>query len=858
LEERSDQLGALAAMLAGVVKSGRGRVALVYGEAGVGKTSLLRRFREVAPSSVGLLWGKCDELFTPRPLGPFVDIARSAGGQLAEALQRNATPYEVATVMAEALVAKTPTLVVLEDVHLADEATLDVLRILGARIAEAPALVVLTYRDDALDRWHALRIVLSEIAAASAVERVKLLPLSLDTVTAMAAPHGVSGDELHRKTAGNPFFVTEALAAPNEQLPETVRDAVLGRCARLSAGARRLLDGVAVARPQCELWLLEVLAGDDVGCLEEATSSGIVNASSGAVSFRHELARLAVEEAIPSDRRRALHRNALASLADPPDEQPDPARLAHHADAVADAKLVLEFAPLAAAHASASGAHREAAAHYRKALRFADLVPTETRAALFGGSAQESYLIVDFPEAAAAQREALGCYEELGDIHKQGAALSFLGHLLWEVGSLRDGMAAVQRSLALLGETPSHSLANACFHMASMQLAAEDPVSAKAWAESAQQVAEQVGKPVTRALALQAVGWVDFFTGAEGGLDKLLEALETAKASGFDAVAASSYVIIVRTACRRREYAIAEPYIRAGLDYCTERDIDLWRYYLLSWQAKVSLAHGDWSDAAQAAEICLAKKCPFSRIHALVALGLVRARRGDPGVWEPLDEALALAAPRDEMQWIAPVAIARAEAAWLEGRSEFAIAETEAAHEGAAGTWYEAGLAYWRWRAGVDQPMPKVGEEQYRLEMTGDWPAASEGWRAIGCPYEAAFALLDGDEDGLRRALSELTEIGAGPAAKIAATRLRERGVRGLPRGPRRQTRENPAGLTARELEVLALLAEGLRNAQIADRLVVSAKTVDHHVSAVLRKLDVRTRGEASAEAARRGLVAPR
>jgi DNA-binding CsgD family transcriptional regulator len=351
---------------------------------------------------------------------------------------------------------------------------------------------------------------------------------------------------------------------------------------------------------------------------------------------------------------------------------------------------------------------------------------------------------------------------------------------------------------------------------------------------------------------------VDFFTGADGGLDKLLEAMETAKARGFDAVAASSYVIIVRTACRRREYAIAEPYIRAGLDYCTERDIDLWRYYLLSWQAKVSLAHGDWSDAAQAAEICLSKKCPFSRIHALVALGLVRARRGDPGVWEPLDEALALAVPRDEMQWIAPVAIARAEAAWLEGRSEDAIAETEAAHEGSAGTWYEAGLAYWRWRAGVDEALPEVGEEQYRLEMTGDWPAASEGWRAIGCPYEAAFALLDGDEDGLRRALSELTEIGAGPAAKIAATRLRERGVRGLPRGPRRQTRENPAGLTARELEVLALLAEGLRNAQIADRLVVSAKTVDHHVSAVLRKLDVRTRGEASAEAARRGLVAPR
>ena len=241
-----------------------------------------------------------------------------------------------------------------------------------------------------------------------------------------------------------------------------------------------------------------------------------------------------------------------------------------------------------------------------------------------------------------------------------------------------------------------------------------------------------------------------------------------------------------------------------------------------------------------------------------MALGLVRARRGDPGVWELLDEALALAEPRDEMQWIAPVAIARAEAAWLEGRRDDAVAETEIACEPATGSWYEAGIRYWRWRGGADEPLPSVGEEQYRLEMAGEWAAASDSWRAIGCPYEAAFALLDADPPGLQQALGDLSRLGANPAAKIAAARLRERGVRGVPRGPRRQTRENPAGLTPRELEVLALLAEGLRNAQIAQRLVVSERTVDHHVSAILGKLEVHSRGEATAEAARRGLLAPR
>jgi predicted ATPase len=235
LREREGQLNALADMLAAVTQSGAGQLALVYGEAGIGKTALLRSFCRDASGSARVLWGKCDQLFTPRPLGPLVDIAKDAGAGLAEVLRNEGTPHDVASALAETLVARPATIVVLEDMHLADEATLDVLRVLGGRASGLRALIVLSYRDDALDRWHPLRLVL---AASASVARVKLPRLSPEAVAQMAAEHGALGEELYLTTAGNPFFVSEVLASGDERIPESVRDAVLSRAGRLSPGAR--------------------------------------------------------------------------------------------------------------------------------------------------------------------------------------------------------------------------------------------------------------------------------------------------------------------------------------------------------------------------------------------------------------------------------------------------------------------------------------------------------------------------------------------------------------------------------------------------------------------------------------------
>jgi DNA-binding CsgD family transcriptional regulator/tetratricopeptide (TPR) repeat protein len=818
---------------------------------------MLRRFCDELAPGARVLWGSCDPLSTPRPLGPFVDVARLTGGELGDLVERDALPHEVAAALLDELAATVPTVLVIEDAHWADEGTLDVLRLLGRRVRGKPGLVIATYRDDSLDRSHPLRVVLGELASSDVGARLRLQPLSLDAVARLAEPHDIDAGDLYRNTAGNPFFVSEVLAAGQGEIPETVRDAVLARASRLSPRARTVLDAASVSSLSTELWLLEALTGEAIDSVSECVDSGMLTPHGGGVAFRHELARIAIEESLSPHRRLRLHQGALAALVERPAESVDAARVTHHAVAAGDAEAVLRFAPVAARRATSLGAYREAAAQYAAALRFGERLPPAEHAELLELRSRACYLTDQYDEGIASLEQALEVHRALGDTLRQGDALRRLSNFLWCPGRIAESERSARAAVALLEESPpGRELAAAYANLAWLCGCGMRTEEAVAWA----------GRAIELATCFDAKEIdIDAHTtiGACQDYNQLEQSLERARKVGTDEQVGRIFIPLAAIAVETRRHALATRYLDAGIAYCSERGYELFRLYLLAYRARLELDQGRWSEAADSAAsvVRIRRTSTTPRIQALVVLGLLRARRGDPGQWDALDEAWALAEPTGELPRIAPVAAARAEAAWLEGDGAAAARATTGALalavERAAG-WRAGELAVWRRRAGLAEQSPPVVDGPFALELAGRAQAAAERWTELGGPYEAALALAAADdEDLLRRSFDEFQRLGAQPAAVIVARRLRERGARGVPRGPRPATRENPAQLTTRELDVLALVAEGLRNSDIAERLFVSRKTVDHHVSAILRKLDVRTRGEAGAEAVRLGL-APR
>ena len=861
LLERSAELAALGGSLGEVKHSRRGRMVVVRGEAGIGKTALLRCFCDDLGGSVRVLWSACDSLATPRPLGPLLDVGRATDGELRAQVESGAGAQDVAAAMIRELSTRRPTVLVMEDVHWADEATLDVIRIMSRRVETVPALLVASYRDDEVGRMHPFRRVLGVLPVGSTTH-LGLTGLSREAVAELARGSVVNPDRLHERTGGNPFFATEVLAAGHDAVPDTVRDAVLARAAPLSAAARALLDAVAIIPQQAEMWLLDAITESPPGTLEECLRSGALLAAESSVAFRHELARLAIEDSVTPDVRLALHRRALAALSQTPQTATDLARLAHHADGAADTAAVLRYAPAAAEQAAAVGSHREAEAQYARALRYAQSLPPEGRAELLERFAYECYVTELRADALEALNESLALRRDLADPRRVGETQRLRARLLTCANRSDEARPVAIEALAILEPAgPGPQLARTYAELSDIASRGDEVDSAIEWGQRAICMAEEVDDAEALVHALYVVGMTEMNHEIRGGREKLERGIELGKAADEAFFVGCAYTGLTAALSQRHDWIAHGLVADAGIDYCREHGLDLCLIYLLWGKAEALLARGAWDEAADVARSILGDPAGETGpwFGADIVLALVRARRGDPEYWPLLDRSLEFARRVGKLSYLGAIAVPRAEAAWLEGRPEAIAAETAEAFEMALelrDSSILGDLALWRWRAGLLTDVPDGLDEVTRAQIEGDHERVATIRRDQGCLYEAALALADADdEDALRRAHAELQALGARPAAAIVARRLRQRGAKGMPRGPRRETQANAAGLTARELELLPLLANGLRNAEIAQRLVISEKTVDHHVSSILRKLGARTRGEAAAAATRLGLA---
>jgi DNA-binding CsgD family transcriptional regulator/tetratricopeptide (TPR) repeat protein len=842
-------------------RAGRGRIIAIAAEAGAGKTALIERFVLSAADGARVYWGACENLSTPEVLLPLRDIARASG----EAFDLQSDHIRAFESMLRLLSqGAAPALLIIEDVHWADTATLDLIRFLGRRIARVRALILISYRDEEVDARSPVRTVLGE-APVGSILRMTLEPLSLAAVTKLAAKAGRRAERLYALTAGNPFLVTEALALEGDVPTDAVRDSTLARASRLCEPARVVLEAVSLFPRRAETAVVAdlVKGGIDSG-LDDCVEKGMLSLEGALVQFRHELARRAIEASIPPTRRRALHQKVVDVLKRRADARAS--EIAHHAERAQDIVALLKFARLAGEEAARAGAPREAASHFAAMLRHRDALEPDLMVEILERHGEQAYLMGSSDLAMISMTEAAELRRRAHDTLKLGQDLTRLTRFAWMCARRAEAEAFVEEAIAVLQTAPpGPELAWAYSHQSQLEMLASRMDSAIDWGERALKLAQELGEKEIIIHALGNIGTAKADDGDSASGPELTQSLDLAIAGKYHDHVERASCNLTCASYWRRDYQSALAYIARGVAYADALDLSHWEGYLRGWRAMVWLDQGDWNRAEEEAqEICSRfYAAEMYRFPALIALARLRVRRGDQDYDIPLKAARRLAAAVAEPQRAVYIAMILAEEVWLLNdaaaptacetksllREVYTIAQERKAH------WVVEDAALWLYMLG--EPVTGTANLTHPLRdhCEGRWESAAAGWRSLGRPYEEALALCGGDEAAQRQALEIFDSLGASPAGARIRRQLRAGGSRAVPRGPIAGTRANAAGLTRRQVEVLGLVGEGLSNSEIARRLCISAKTAEHHVSAIMARLDVPTRQEAAAAARARGFL---
>jgi DNA-binding CsgD family transcriptional regulator len=852
LLERAGELATLCGLVDDLDAAG-GKVVLIRGEAGIGKSALVREFLEAQDGAVHALFGACDDLFIPQALAPFQDMARDEPS-LKESLYAGDRASLLRRVLELLERTDRPTVVVIEDTHWADEATLDAIRYIGRRISRTNGLLVLTYRDGELDLDHPLRRVFGDLPAQS-VARIQLGGLSLSAVSVLVMDSSLEPFDVLEATRGNPLLVGEMRASGDASVSSSLHDSLMARFGKLSIGSQEVLKTLSVIPEPIARDDALGLTGVTADRLDECARRAFLDDVSLRVSFRHDLIRRAIGSAMSAGERFAKYRLVLDGLP----ERTHPCLLIHCAAEVNDADRLIDLVPRSARYAAAAGGHIQAAEDFREMGPYRDRIDSGDLGPLLDEWAREEFLVDDVGEAIRINRLARDHYRQIGERGAESRALARAAHYHENDGQRAQAEALALEAIEVLGDDadgPDLARAlevNAYLHMMAGDVDAVFKLVAQTIEAGGPEIDDAilVRSFVHRGIMANLVSYPDGRASLDAAMARAAETGQWYEESRAPFLHASS-------AAEAYDLAVASDYAQRALVSAARHELPNLEAYAQALCARIAQLEGRWDAAADLARE-VADTSAITRMVALPILGEIEARKGRPSASELLGRAWEMAARANEMQRLQPVAGALAEQAWITGNSTIPISDLRTvmlAGVDAGFAWSSGRIAFWLWQLGELMEAPAGVAEPFRLMMTGEGSRAAAAWEAHGAPYERAVALMHGAAAERAEGLDALEALGATAVAARYRKTLRDRGV-AVPRGRGQATRHHASGLTARQAEVLQLLGDDLSNAEIADRLFVSPRTVENHVAAVLDKLDVATRAEAVVRARAEGVLGP-
>ena len=841
--------------------SGDGHCFFIVGEAGIGKTSLVKTFLKEIEDECTEYVGACDSLFTPRPLAPLYDLALQINEDWVDKIESISSRAELFTKFVQVLTHKQrPVVVVFEDIHWADEATLDFVKFFARRISRTKCLFILTCRDEEIKQQLPLRNVLGDLAP-DTFTRLELTPLSRQAVQKLADQKGYDGEDVYSISAGNPFYVNEILASYSSGIPNNVKDSILSVYNRLEEEAKNVWQQLSVIPEGLEVSRLYKIDHSWHEAIGNCIASRILIIRNNKIFFKHELYRRTIEVSLSPFKRIALNKNLLQLFLSSFEEQGEIEKIVHYAKNANENELVVKYAPLAAKQAACVGAHIEASKLFLTAIEYSEGDDSDQLVTFYEDYAYECYLTNQIREAITYQAKALTIWKEKKEIEQIGNSLRFLSRLWWFEGNHQKAEHFAKQAITVLDEQPSSKAkAMAYSNMAQLKMLSDQTDECIYWGEKAIAVAREINDEETPVHAMTSMGSTLMLgqSSKSQGIALLKQSLSVSLKNSYHEHAARAYAALGSNAATIKDYDFAKKTLEEGISYCEERDLDSLKLYMLGWKARVNLELGNWAEAYKIANKLLTKEnlLPVIKIGALAVAATVKMRKGEQDVLPLLLEAKTLALRTTELQRIIPVLVALLEYEWVTGKTYIEQEILDRAVKGfveADKISKKSRFCFWLKKVRKQRAEPK--EDLKRLINATTAQEESASWEELSCPYEQALSLFDGNEDNKRKALSIMQQLGADTVSEKLKMEMRSSGIKKIPRGIRESTKINPAQLTNRELDVLQLLKNGTHNKEIAETLFISPKTVDHHISSILFKLDVSSRAKAVAEAARLGIL---